>query len=120
MAINTVRIIGSQPDSLVFDGDMLTYNSKKWTGLNLEQPQQINRVRLAPRNADNGIVTGDNYQLYYWDNNWIQAWVKKAKYNFVEFENVPANTLYWLQNLDHGTEEQPFFYRDGKQVFSNQ
>ncbi|MCF6358355.1 MAG: hypothetical protein L3J54_11170 [Draconibacterium sp.] len=120
MAINTGRIIGSQPDSSIFDGDMLTYNSKKWTGLNIGQPQQINRVRIAPRNAHNGIVTGDNYQLYYWDNNWIQAGVKTAKYNFVEFENIPANTLYWLQNLDHGTEEQPFFYRDGKQVFSNQ
>jgi hypothetical protein len=28
--------------------------------------------------------------------------------------------MYWLRNLDHGKEEQPFFYRDGEQVFSNQ
>jgi hypothetical protein len=58
--------------------------------------------------------------LHYWNNSWIPAEIKKADYNFIEFENIPSKTLYWLRNLDHGKEEQPFFYRNGKQVFSNQ
>ncbi len=114
------QIVADNPDSTAFDGDMLTYNSKKWVGLNFGQPQQINRVRIAPRNAHNGIVTNNNYRLYYWADKWVSAGVKKAKYNFIEFKDVPANTLYWLRNLDHGTEEQPFFYKNGKQLFSNQ
>jgi len=64
-------IIGETPDSTAFDEDMLTYYRKKWVGLNFGHPIQINRLRIAPRNAHNGIVTGDNYQLYHWDNNWI-------------------------------------------------
>ena len=116
----TGQIIGEVPNPKAFDGDMLTYVRKKWIGLDLERPIQINRVRVAPRNANNGIVRGDRYQLYYWDGDWIKAGTKKAKYNFIEFEDVPPNTLYWLKNLDHGTEEQPFFYKNGKQLFSNQ
>ena len=116
----TGNIVADDPDSTVFDGDMLSFSSKQWVGLDFEQPRKINRIRIAPRNANNGIVVGDNYQLYYWDDGWSQAGVQQAQYNFVEFENVPANTIYWLKNLDHGKEEQPFFYINGKQVFSNQ
>jgi hypothetical protein len=116
----TGQIIGKNPDSTAFDGDMLTFFRKEWIGLDFGQPIQINRVRVAPRNANNGIIRGDRYQLYYWDNDWIKAGTVKAKCNFVEFNDIPIGTIYWLRNLDHGTEEQPFFYTNGKQVFSNQ
>ena len=88
--------------------------------MDLGVPLNLNRIRIAPRNAHNGIVPGDNYQLLYWSNGWIQSETKQAGYNFIEFEKVPSNTLYWLRNLDYGKEEQPFFYRNGKQIFSNQ
>ncbi len=115
----TGREVGDEPDSTAFDGNLLTYSSQKWTGLKLGVPQVVNRIRVAPRNALNGIVRGNNYQLFYWDNGWQPAGTVKSQHNFVEFRNVPANTLYWLRNLDHGVEEQPFFYENGKQVFSN-
>ena len=113
------RNVADNTDSTAFDGNMLTYSSQKWVGLDLGLPRNVNRIRIAPRNAHNGIVSGDNYQLFYWNNGWIPAEIKQAGYNYIEFENIPANTLYWLRNLDHGKEEQPFFYRNGKQVFSN-
>ena len=116
----TGKIVASNPDSTVFDGDMLTWSGEKWVGLDLGAPQSIKRIRIAPRNASNGIVAGDNYALYYWNNGWLPTDRKQAKYNYLEFEKVPSNTLYWLRNIDHGKEEQPFFYIDGKQVFSNQ
>jgi hypothetical protein len=114
------EIVAANPDSTAFDGNMLTYSLQKWVGLDLGIPRNLNRIRIAPRNAHNGIVPGDNYQLLYWNNGWVPAEIKQADYNFIEFENIPSKTLYWLRNLDHGKEEQPFFYRNGKQVFSNQ
>ncbi len=112
--------ISEEPGSFLFDGNMLTFSIQKWAGMDFGSPVKINRVRIVPRNANNGIVAGDRYQLFYWDGVWISAGIQQAKYNFLEFTGVPANTLYWLSNLDHGKEEQPFFYVDGKQVFSNQ
>lgn len=110
----------SNPDSTAFDGNMITYSLQKWVGLDLGVPRNINRIRIAPRNAHNGIVPGDNYQLHYWNNGWVPAKIKQAGYHFIKFEDIPSNTLYWLRNLDHGKEEQPFYYKNGKQVFSNQ
>ena len=104
----------------IFDGDMLTFSIQKWAGMDFGKPVKIDRVRIAPRNADNGIKIGDTYQLFYWDETWVSAGTQQAEYNFLKFKNVPANALYWLKNMDHGKEEQPFFYVNGKQVFSNQ
>lgn len=114
------KIVAENPDSTAFDGNMLTFSLQKWVGLDLGVPRNINRIRIAPRNAHNGIVPGDNYQLLFWNNGWIPSEIKRAKYNYIEFENIPCYTLYWLRNLDHGKEEQPFFYKNGKQLFSNQ
>ena len=53
----------------------------------------------------------------YWDNEWKEFGVQKAKYNFLKFENVPQNKIYWLQNIDRGSEDLPFIYEDGRQKF---
>lgn len=112
--------ISSEPGSKLFDGDMLTYSEQKWAGMDFSNRVSVQRVRIAPRNAHNGIVRGDHYELFYWNNNWISMGVKQASYNFLTYTGVPSNTLYWLRNLDHGEEEQPFFYKKDKQVFINQ
>jgi hypothetical protein len=65
------EIIGEDPDPAAFDGDMLNYNNEKWTGLYLGRPQRVTRARVAPRNAHNGIVSGDRYELLYWDGQWL-------------------------------------------------
>lgn len=59
---------------------------------------------------------------FFWRMNgeWVSAGVQQAAYNFLEYSGVPSNTLYWLKNLDHGEEKQPFFYVNGRQVFCNQ
>jgi hypothetical protein len=112
--------ICEKPGMEMFDGDMLTFSNQKWAGMDFGKPVKINRIRLAPRNADNGIAVGDHYQLFYWDDEWISAGIQQAEYSFLDFKGVPSNTLYWLRNLDHGKEEQPFFFTNGKQIFSNQ
>jgi hypothetical protein len=102
-----------------FDGDMLTSSSQKWIGMDMMKPVWVERVRIAPRNAHNGIVPGHRYQLLYWNDAWIPLGMQTATGNYVKFENVPSNTIYWLRNLDHGREEQPFFYTNNRQVFIN-
>ena len=58
--------------------------------------------------------------LYYQNNQWVEFKEVISEYNFLDIDSVPANTIYWLMNLDKGKEELPFFYRNGRQVFINE
>ncbi|MCM1373298.1 MAG: hypothetical protein NC113_09640 [Bacteroides sp.] len=41
-----------------------------------------------------------------------------AEYEYVSFDDVPQNRLYWLENKSQGGEEMPFVLdKDGKQMF---
>jgi hypothetical protein len=111
------NLIGDSIDQYCFDKDLLTYSENSWVGIDLGIPRKIDRIRIAPRNANNGVVVGNRYQLFYWNNEWISSGIQKAKYNFIQFENVPLNTFYWLRNIDNGREEQPFFYKEENQLF---
>lgn len=85
--------------------------------ITLDEPQTVTAVRFAPLNADNGIKSNNNYILYYWENGWEFAGQQKAKFEFLEFKNVPTNKLYWLRNITEGKEELPFIMENGKQKF---
>lgn len=104
-------------DPRAFDKNILTFTNAKWVAIDLGIPQTINRIRVAPRNANNGIDIGDKYELMYWDNGWVSIGNKIAEYNILFFENVPSNTLYWLRNLSKGREEMPFRYTNNVQDF---
>ncbi len=105
----------------VYDGDPETFIESPYLGMDFETPVCISHIRFLPRNAMNTIEPGCRYRLlYYQDNEWRVHATKKAIYNFVDFSDVPAGTVYWLRNLDKGKEELPFFYIDGKQVFINE
>jgi hypothetical protein len=94
-----------------YDNNYETYVGSSKIIVDFDKPTTISHVRLVPRNANNMIVPGDNYQLFYYsDDNWIQFQTQEANYNFLEFKNIPTGTIYWLKNLDHGREELPFFY----------
>ena len=87
--------------------------------MDVGKPVKVEKILFAPRNANNGIIEGDHYRLLYWDNKWVDAGEQIAIYNYVEFKNIPSNTLYWLRNLDRGKEELPFIYDQGQQYFIN-
>ena len=111
----TLEVMSKVP---YYDGNMLTSSgSRQSITLNLQAPQIVNAIRFAPLNADNGIKPGDLYELRYWDNGWKKSKVQKAKYQYIEFPNVPSNRLYWLKNTDRGKEELPFILKDGQQQF---
>lgn len=122
-----------RPKYMKLHPDILQYPSQAWgpilntrmkypsysktNEISLKRPMKVKKIRIAPANAENHIVIGNLYQLFYWDNGWKSAGTKRARYNFLQFDNVPRNRVYWLRNLTEGNEELPFFYRDGKQLF---
>lgn len=111
------NLLSEKNDKSAFDGDLLTFTSSKWIGIELDNPMVLNRIRLAPRNANNGIVAGDEYELLYWDDEWRSVGRQIAKYNYLHFDDVPSNSFYWLRNLSQGREEQPFRVSGDRQVF---
>lgn len=102
-----------------YDGNMQTApspypNITLW----LKEPQIVTHVRFSPKNADNGICAGNEYELHYWNNGWHSCGAVRAKYEYVEFENVPQGCLYWLENRTQGGEEMPFVLDEkGEQRF---
>ena len=92
-----------------YDGNMQTAPSAYSNiTLRLKETQVVTHVRFSPKNADNGICAGDEYELRYWDDGWMSCGIAKAEYEYIEFENVPRGKLYWLVNLSQGKEEMPF------------
>lgn len=98
---------------------METYVSSSMITLDFGVPVQIEAIRYAPRNANNMIVIGDKYALYYYDKGWKHIGAQVATANYLTFENVPANHIYWLSNLSNGNEELPFYYQNNTQFFIN-
>lgn len=114
-----------EPDKSVAninDGDCLTYfDSGKipslWVGLDLSVPVQIDSIGFCPRTDDNDIAPGDEYELFYWDNEWISLGRKTAVCRMLTFDGVPSNALFWLRDLTKGREERPFIYEDERQIW---
>ena len=100
------------------DHNMMTSSrDRKEITLELPNKQRIAGVRIAPLNANNGIIIGDCYQLLYWDKGWQELEIQDASKNYLEFKDVPKQKMYWLKNLTQGREEYPFIMRNGKQLF---
>ncbi len=107
-----------------FDGDPLTFfdapdPSGGWTGLDLGKPYKIDRIRFLPRNDDNNIKVGDQYELLYWGKNgdWVSLGLKTAEDIVLKYDNAPANALYLLHNHSRGKEERIFTCENGKQLW---
>ena len=84
----------------------------------LKKPQFVTKIRMMPLNADNGIIAGNQYELFCWDNGeWKKILSERAKYNYITV-SVPSGSLLWLRNLTRGKEELPFYVdNDGRQKF---
>lgn len=95
---------------LEYDGSMETVSRDSIVTMQLKEPQVVTTIRFAPQNANNGIVSGNEYLLKYWDKGaWIDfEYLKTVDYNYLEFKGVPKGRLYWLKNLSKGKEELPF------------
>lgn len=108
----------------VFDNDPITFydaNEKNgaWVGYRFDNPQQIDVIQFLFRNDDNNIRIGDEYELFYLENNckWKSMGKKTATDIRLIYRNVPSNTLYLLKNHTRGIEERIFTYENNEQIW---
>jgi hypothetical protein len=90
-----------------------------YIGLDFGRPRRITRIKYNPRSDDNGIVPGELYELYYWDNaGWCSLGKQKGRVDgTLVYTNVPKNALLNLHNHTRGKENRPFTYENGKQIW---
>ncbi|MEL7587118.1 MAG: discoidin domain-containing protein [Prolixibacteraceae bacterium] len=105
-----------------FDGDPYTSFHYKnasdgWVGLDFGRPVSISKIIYTPRNRDNFIRKGDEYELYYLDKKWVSLGVKVAATDSLVYGNAPSGSLLYLQNHTRGHDERIFTYENGKQVW---
>ena len=111
------------PENL-FDGNVLSFYDSHdvygvWYGWELEQPENVARIVFLPRNDDNFIREGEEYELFYWNHGtWMSLGRKTGNFEAVlKYDNVPAQALFRLHNRTKGSEERIFTYEDGKQIW---
>lgn len=107
-----------------FDGDPLTYYLSKDAGdsiiFDFGRPVSITHVVCVPRNDDNFIRIGDEYELFYFDNN--KGWIPILKQVATQVTmpcRVPSNALLLLRDRTRGKEEQMFYFSNHKQIYIN-
>lgn len=107
-----------------FDGQNLTrYESGIKDApcvLDLGSSRQIGGIIYVACNDDNFVSPGDCYELFYQNgrSGWASLGVKIAENDYLDYENVPAGALLWLHDRTKGVEEQAFYLKEGKQVFT--
>ncbi|HZK03940.1 MAG TPA: hypothetical protein VFC94_05985 [Bacteroidaceae bacterium] len=108
--------------SLAFDGDWLSnfetdQPDSNWVGMDFNKPVFVNGVRLVPRNDDNGIHPGDEYELLYWnDTCWVSRGKIIASDNNLKYDSIPKGALMWLRNYTRGWDERCFLIDENENV----
>lgn len=108
----------------LFDGNVLSFYDSHdvynvWYGWELERPGKIARIRFLPRNDDNFIREGENYELLYWKRGrWVSLGHQPGNDEGVlTYGQAPLHALFLLRNHTKGQEERIFTYEQGRQVW---
>ena len=88
-----------------------------WVGMDFGSPKNIGRIVFTPRNRDNHVRPGDEYELFYCDTTWKSAGVVVASADSILYRGLPSNTVYILDNHTRGNQIRVFSYTDGQQVW---
>lgn len=115
------------PMGNVFDGDVLSYAScspsqpeMAWVGLDLGRAVELSALCYLPRNDDNFIREGEEYELCYWDGDGWSSLGRQTGSRATQelvYDNVPANALLLLHNHTKGKEERIFTYEKDRQLW---
>lgn len=130
--IRDMAISGSSPAEIykngslknIADGDLLTYYMSADTGavvlFDFRKEVELSQIEITPHTDDNYIRKGDTYELFYHAGRegWKTLGRQTAVELYLDYSDVPQNSLLWLHNHSRGREEQVFYMKDGKQVFT--
>lgn len=106
-----------------FDGNMLSFyqsfqnDEALCIDLGEGNSAQITQISFAPRNDDNYIVPGYNYELYMWDGKWKFISKQIASDYKLVLKEIPSDGLYWLKCKEGGKEERIFTYKKEGQIW---
>lgn len=106
----------------VFDGKTWTsYDYKEpsggWAGLDLVAPEQLSKIVYTPRNRDNYIRPGDQFELFYCQKIWKSLGRRTSQSDSLLYTGVPRDALLLLVNYSRGVQERIFTYEEGVQVW---
>lgn len=107
----------------ITDGNILTYfqarDTAAYVAYDLINAIPIGKIIFSPRNDDNYVWPGHNYELFYQDGiyGWKSLGVQTATNRTLKYL-IPQNSLLWLRDRTKGREEQIFIYKKGKQIFT--
>lgn len=88
-----------------------------WAGIDALTPKSVSKIIFTPRNRDNFICKGNEYELFYDKKGvWISVGKKKAISDSLVYE-VPKGALLYLKNHTKGKDERIFEYYNGEQLF---
>lgn len=108
--------------SHICDRNPLTYyavdsgcNPSRWIGYDFGVPVSIEKVLYMRRSDGNDVMPGDEYELYYWDEDQWQLHSKQLASNiYVDFKEVPKNRLYWIKGISRGEQNRIFIYENNE------
>ncbi len=86
-------------------------------GIDLGSSSFIGTIIFFLKNDGNFVIPGDEYELFYYNMEWVSCGRKTAKKFSIEYNNVPKNALLLLKNVSQGTEERIFTYENHEQVW---
>lgn len=108
----------------ICDNNPLTYftventDRPRWVGFDFGQPVSMEKVAYIRRGDGNDICPGDVYELYYWKNNrWHLHNRQKADNVYLDFDMVPAGSLYYIRDSTRGTQNRTFIFENGKVIW---
>lgn len=117
--------LSKYPLANVFDGNRESYaffdrseGKPDYIGLDFGRPRRISSLTYCPRNDDNAIVPGEDYELFYWKDGWCSLGRQKGGADRrLHYSNIPSGALLRIHNHTRGKENRPFTIEDGIQVW---
>ncbi len=97
--------------------ESLKGESSSWVGIDFGHSESISNIQYIPRMAKNGIYTNMDYELFYWDQQWISLGKRVGTKEGLKYDNIPLDALLWLRNNSEGKEERIFTLKNNNQIW---